>query len=73
MVLTGRFDVNDLGAETLVHFHHDASPLVLELRVSGRVAQRFRLFEGGAGTAVGLPVEALFWVPETGTTSTAGT
>ncbi len=73
VVLTGRFDVNDLGAEALVHFHHEASPLVLELRVSGRVAQRFGLFEGGAGTAVGLPVEALFWVPETRTLRTAGT
>jgi ABC-type sugar transport system ATPase subunit len=64
VVLAGRFDLNDLGAQTLVHFHHDTSPLVLELQVSGRVARRFGLFDGRTGVAVGLPADALFWVPE---------
>jgi ABC-type sugar transport system ATPase subunit len=64
VALEGRFDLNDLGAQTLVHFHHDTSPLVLELQVSGRVARRFGLFDGRTGVAVGLPADALFWVPE---------
>ena len=69
MVLAGRFDLNDLGAQTLVHFHHDTSPLVLELQIAGRVARRFGLFDGRTGVAVGLPADALFWEPETETRS----
>jgi ABC-type sugar transport system ATPase subunit len=71
VVLEGQFDLSDLGAQTLVHFHHDASPLVLELQISGRVARRFGLYDGRPGVAVGLPADALFWVPENAT-STSG-
>jgi ABC-type Fe3+/spermidine/putrescine transport system ATPase subunit len=62
-LLTGQIRLLDFSGRWLIQFHHDSSPLVLELHAAQRTVETFGLTEGETGVAVGLPGSALFWMP----------
>ena len=63
-VLTGEVRLIDLAAEVAVMFRPEGGPAVVEVTASRRVAARFGLADGRAGVTIGLPADALFWVPD---------
>lgn len=62
-LLTGQIRLLDFSGRWLIQFHHAASPLVLELHAAQRTVETFGLSDGQTGVTVGLPENALFWMP----------
>jgi ABC-type Fe3+/spermidine/putrescine transport system ATPase subunit len=62
-LLTGQIRLLDFRGRWLIQFHHESSPLVLELHASQRTVEAFGLTNGKTGVTVGLPDRALFWMP----------
>lgn len=62
-LLTGQIRLLDFRGRWLIQFHHESSPLVLELHATQRTIEAFGLANGQAGVTVGLPESSLFWMP----------
>jgi|WetSurMetagenome_2_1015567.scaffolds.fasta_scaffold18431_3 ABC-type Fe3+/spermidine/putrescine transport system ATPase subunit len=62
-VLTGQIRLLDCNGRWLIQFHHDSSPLVLDLYAAQRTVDAFGLTDGQTGITIGLPPSALFWMP----------
>jgi ABC-type Fe3+/spermidine/putrescine transport system ATPase subunit len=62
-LLTGQIRLLDFRGRWLIQFHHESSPLVLELHAAQRTVEAFGLTNGQTGVTVGLPESALFWMP----------
>jgi ABC-type Fe3+/spermidine/putrescine transport system ATPase subunit len=62
-LLTGQVRLLDFSGRWLIQFHHESSPLVLELHAAQRTVDTFGLIDGQTGVTVGLPESALFWMP----------
>ncbi len=62
-LLTGRIRLLDFRGRWLIQFHHESSPLVLELHAAQRTVEAFGLANAQTGVTVGLPRSALFWMP----------
>jgi ABC-type Fe3+/spermidine/putrescine transport system ATPase subunit len=62
-LLTGQIRLLDFRGRWLIQFHHESSPLVLELHAAQRTVEAFGLTNGKTGITVGLPESALFWMP----------
>lgn len=62
-LLTGQIRMLDFSGRWLIQFHHDSSPLVLDLHAAQRTVDAFGLTDGQTGITIGLPQSALFWMP----------
>jgi ABC-type Fe3+/spermidine/putrescine transport system ATPase subunit len=62
-LLTGQVRLLDFSGRWLIQFHHESSPLVLELHAAQRTVETFGLTDSQTGVTVGLPENALFWMP----------
>jgi ABC-type Fe3+/spermidine/putrescine transport system ATPase subunit len=63
-LLTGHIRLVDFSGRWLIRFHHDTSPLVLELHAAQRTVETFELADGKTGVTVGIPEGSLFWMPD---------
>lgn len=61
-MLIGHIRLVDFSGRWLIRFHHDTSPLVLELYAAQRTIEAFGLIDGQTGVMIGLPESALFWM-----------
>lgn len=62
-LLTGQIRLLDFRGRWLIQFHHESSPLVLELHAAQRTIEAFGLANGQTGVTIGLPESSLFWMP----------
>ncbi|HHI75902.1 MAG TPA: ABC transporter ATP-binding protein [Gammaproteobacteria bacterium] len=62
-VVEGRVRLQDMGGHVLIRLEPPERAPV-ELIANHRALRRFGIVDGGANVAVGLPAEALFWVPD---------
>lgn len=63
-VLTGNARFFDMGANVAMHLHSNQTPCCIEIVAPRRVFQCFEIANDQAGMTIGMPCDAMFWVPE---------